>query len=197
MRSEVDSAPRRAPAIERMTTPRSILIVDDEEVLRVALCKAFRERGFEVESAGSYAEAVALARQESPEWALIDLRMKGPSGLELLQELKTIDPTTRIVMLTGYGSIATAVEAMRLGASNYVSKPADVDDILAAFEKDGAPPLTPVDDAYRPLSLARVEWEHINKVLVDSGGNISEAARRLGMHRRTLQRKLEKFPPRS
>jgi two-component system response regulator RegA len=180
-----------------MTTPQSILIVDDEEVFRARLCKAFERRGFEVQSAGDYDQAVALASEESPEWALIDLRMKGPSGLELLQKLKSIDPTTRIVMLTGYGSIATAVEAMRLGASNYVSKPADVDDILAAFEKEDSPPLTPVDDAYRPLSLARVEWEHINKVLVDSGGNISEAARRLGMHRRTLQRKLEKYPPRS
>jgi two-component system response regulator RegA len=179
-----------------MATPRSILIVDDEEVFRTRLCKAFERRGFEVQAAGSSAEALQIAMRESPEWALIDLRMKGPSGLELLVELKSIDPTTRIVILTGYGSIATAVEAMRLGASNYVSKPADVDDILAAFEKEDTPPLASVDDAYRPLSLARVEWEHINKVLVDCGGNISEAARRLGMHRRTLQRKLEKYPPR-
>ena len=110
-------------------------------------------------------------------------------------ELKAIDATTRVVMLTGYGSISTAIDAMRLGADNYVAKPADVDDILAAFERAEAPPLQPSAD-YKAPSLARAEWEHINRVLSDCGGNISEAARRLDVHRRSLQRKLQKYPPR-
>jgi two-component system response regulator RegA len=106
-----------------------------------------------------------------------------------------LDPSTKIVLLTGYGSIATAVDAIRIGAVNYLAKPADVDDILAAFARSESPPLSPPDVGYDPPSLARAEWEHINRVLSDCGGNISEAARRLGIHRRSLQRKLQKRPP--
>lgn len=128
--------------------------------------------------------------------AIIDLKMPGKNGLELLQDIKDHDETTKVVVLTGYGSIATAIEAVRLGATYYVPKPADADDILAAFERGEAPPLQAAETDYRAPSLARAEWEHINRVLSDCGGNISEAARRLNIHRRSLQRKLQKYPPR-
>ncbi len=174
---------------------RSLLIVDDDEAWRRRLERAFRERGFDVRMAGTYDEGLALAQQESPEFAVVDLRMPGRSGLELVRDLHAIDPQTRILVLTGYGSIATAIDAVRLGATNYLPKPADVDEILAAFDKGEAPPQTTLDPAFEPPSLARAEWEHINRVLADCAGNISEAARRLGIHRRSLQRKLQKYPP--
>jgi two-component system response regulator RegA len=173
----------------------SLLIVDDDHVLRERLARAFRERGFEVSTADCFDQALSLAREDSPEMAIVDLRMPGRSGLELVRELHDLDPQTRIVVLTGYGSIATAVEAVRLGAANYLAKPADVDDLLAAFARGDAPPLAATDLDYAAPSLARAEWEHINRVLADCGGNVSEAARRLGIHRRSLQRKLQKYPP--
>jgi two-component system response regulator RegA len=126
---------------------------------------------------------------------LVDLRMPGMSGLDVVRELHAIDPTTRIVVLTGYGSIATALDAVRLGAVHYLTKPAEVDEILAAFARD-RPPAPDAEPTYEPPSLGRVEWEHINRVLADCGGNISQAARVLGIHRRSLQRKLAKYPPR-
>lgn len=173
----------------------SILLVDDDEVFLRSLSRAFARRGYDVRTARSYDEAMASATADSPEMAIVDLRMTGPSGLELLRDLLALDPTTRVVMLTGYGSIATAIEAIRIGATHYVPKPADVDDLLAAFERGDAPPLLPAETEYRAPSLARAEWEHINRVLGDCAGNISEAARRLGIHRRSLQRKLAKYPP--
>lgn len=173
----------------------SILIVDDDEILRYQLAKAFERRGYEVRTAKDHDSALILAHEESPEYAVVDLQMPGPSGLELTQGLLAVDANTCILILTGYGSIATAVEAVRLGACNYLQKPADVDQIIAAFEKGEKPPLAAVDAEYEPASLARVEWEHINRVLNDCGGNISKAARQLGLHRRTLQRKLQKYPP--
>jgi two-component system response regulator RegA len=126
----------------------------------------------------------------------VDLRMPGPSGLELIRDLKALDPETRIVVLTGYGSIATTIDALKLGAVYYLPKPADADDILAAFERGAAPPLGTGQTDFNAPSLERVKWEHINLVLADCGGNVSEAARRLGLHRRTLQRILHKYPPR-
>ncbi len=173
----------------------SMLLVDDDDTFRERLARALRKRGYDVRTAPGMLDAIALARNESPEYAVVDLRVPDGSGLEILRELKAIDATTRVVMLTGYGSISTAIDAMRLGADNYVAKPADVDDILAAFERAEAPPLQPSAD-YKAPSLARAEWEHINRVLSDCGGNISEAARRLDVHRRSLQRKLQKYPPR-
>jgi len=173
----------------------SLLIVDDDPAFRARLARAFADRGFEVRTAAGYDDAMDLVRAESPEWALVDLRMEGPSGLELLRSIREHDPAVRVVLLTGFGSIATAVDAMRLGASNYVAKPADVDDILAAFAQANQDPLTALDEDLAPLSLARVEWEHIQRVLSECAGNVSEAARRLGVHRRTLQRKLAKYPP--
>lgn len=178
-------------------TKPSILIVDDDELFRTRLAAAFERRGYEARAADGHEEAVHLARLDSPELAVVDLRMEGPSGLELLRDLREIDPATKVVMLTGYGSIATAVEAMRLGAVNYVPKPADADEIIVAFERGEAPPLEPTDREFDAPSLARAEWEHINRVLSDCGGNISETARRLGIHRRSLQRKLQKYPPRT
>lgn len=171
----------------------SLLIVDDDDVLRGRLARAFRDRGFEVREAASGESAVELARNDPPEHAVVDLRMPGMSGLEVVQALKDADPSTLVVVLTGYGSIATALEAVRLGATHYLTKPADADEILAAFSRGGPAPPTLPDDA-APASLARVEWEHINRVLADCGGNVSQAARLLGLHRRSLQRKLSKYP---
>ncbi|MBV8758715.1 MAG: response regulator [Deltaproteobacteria bacterium] len=174
----------------------SILIVDDDEVYRTRLARAFVDRGYDVRTAHDYDSAVAVAQADSPELAVVDLKMPGKSGLELVQALREIDPSTKTVVLTGYGSIATAIDAVRLGATYYLSKPADADDIVAAFARAEAPPLEPsADHDYKAPSLARAEWEHINRVLSDAGGNISEAARRLGIHRRSLQRKLQKYPP--
>lgn len=180
-----------------MSDRQSILIVDDDEVFRRRLARAFEDRGYDTRVAGDFESAVALATEESPELAVTDLKMPGRSGLELVQALHEIDPATKVVVLTGYGSIATAIDAVRLGATYYLPKPADADDIVAAFARAEAPPLEPPQPEYREApSLARAEWEHINRVLSDCGGNISEAARRLGIHRRSLQRKLQKYPPR-
>ena len=173
--------------------PRSVLVVDDDDVFRTRLGKAFQDRGFEVRTAPSAEEAIRLARQDSPEFAVVDLRMPGVSGLEVVRELHGIDPASVIVMLTGYGSIATAVEAVRAGALHYLSKPVDIDQILAAFEGKAAPGAS---GSLEVPSLARVEWEHIQRVLSDCDGNISQAARLLGLHRRSLQRKLSKDPVR-
>ncbi|HUQ02754.1 MAG TPA: response regulator [Kofleriaceae bacterium] len=177
------------------TSKQSLLLVDDDEVFRTRMARAFVERGYEVTSAQDFDSAVAHAKAESPELAVLDLKMPGKSGLELVKALLEIDPQTKIIVLTGYGSIATAIDAVRLGATYYLQKPADADEILAAFARGTAPPLDPPDTDYRAPSLARAEWEHINRVLSDCGGNISEAARRLGIHRRSLQRKLQKYPP--
>jgi len=172
---------------------RSLLIVEDDDALRSRLARAFRERGFEVREARDLETARSHAQDDPPEYALVDLRLGTCSGLEVVQLLVALDPTTRIVILTGYGSIATALEAVRLGATHYLTKPADVDEILAAFERAGrAPAAAPTVEA--TPTLARVEWEHISRVLADCGGNISQAARVLGLHRRSLQRKLSKYP---
>jgi two-component system response regulator RegA len=179
-----------------MTHLVSMLVVDDDETFRTRLVRAFQTRGYEASGAKDAESALLLAKQESPEHAVVDLRMPGMSGLDLVRELKQIDSTTNIVVLTGYGSIATALEAVRLGATHYLTKPADVDDILAAFQRaHHAPePLALNDETLVVPTLARAEWEHIHRVLTDCGGNISQAARLLGLHRRSLQRKLSKYP---
>lgn len=174
--------------------PRDLLVVDDDPVLRERLARALRDRGIEVRTAADGDEALECAREQAPAGAVVDLRMPGRSGLELVRELRAIAPETQIVVLTGYGSIATAVEAIRAGAVHYLPKPADADDVLAAFSQ-GSRAAAETEPA--APSLARAEWEHINRVLADCDGNVSEAARRLGLHRRSLQRKLAKFPPRS
>ncbi len=170
----------------------SILLVDDDETLRERLARALRERGYDVRTAGNADEAMAKVREDSPELAVLDLKMPGRSGIDLLKEMRAHDPATEVLILTGYGSIATAVEATKLGALGYLPKPVDADELLAAFARHGG---TAVPEHFETPSLARAEWEHIQRVLVDCGGNISEAARRLGIHRRSLQRKLQKYPP--
>jgi len=174
----------------------SLLLVDDDEPLRERLARAFRDRGFEVTTAGSVDAALALAREDPPELAVVDLKMPGRGGLDLVGELKRLEPETRIVVLTGYSSVTTALESVRRGATHYLPKPADADEILAAFSKAGGEPVGAVNPTQTP-SLARAEWEHIERVLADCRGNVSEAARRLGIHRRSLQRKLQKIPPRT
>jgi len=177
-------------------TPPTLLIADDDQIFRERLARSFRNRGYDVRTAGNVKAAIELARDDSPELAVVDLRMPGGTGVELLRELKAIDPSTKVLILTGYGSMATAVEAVKSGAENIIPKPADADDILAAFER-GERPTESVQTTYQAPSLARIEWEHIQRVLTDCGGNISEAARRLGIHRRSLQRKLNKYAPRT
>lgn len=174
-----------------MTSQPLMLIVEDDEALRRRLARAMSERGFDVAEAGSVSEAERRIAEDSPEFAVLDLRIPGGYGLDLIAALKAADPNTRIVVLTGYGSIATAIDAVQRGAVHYLTKPVDTDDILAAFDRGG---VTTAADAVTPMSLDRVEWEHINRVLVDCGGNVSEAARLLGLHRRSLQRKLAKYP---
>jgi two-component system, response regulator RegA len=173
----------------------SILVVDDTLILRDRLSIAFQQRGFRVETAANFDEAVAVFTNRPTQLAVLDLRMPGRSGLELLVRLRQIRPETRVIMLSGFGSIPASIDAVRAGAVNFLSKPADADDILGAFIR-GDSPSTPHSVVEFPApSLARTEWEHIHRVLGDCGGNISEAARRLGIHRRSLQRKLRKRAP--
>ncbi|MGC9198211.1 MAG: response regulator transcription factor [Acidobacteriaceae bacterium] len=171
------------------------LVVDDDEVFRKRLCRALVERKWEASGVASGEEAICFAQESSPDLVLVDLRMPGMGGLDTVQRLRALDSSMAIIVLTGYGSIPTAISAMKRGADQYLSKPVDADQILAAYEnlqtagEEGsvAPATTP--------SLARVEWEHLQRVMADCGGNISQAARTLGIHRRSLQRKLSKYPP--
>ena len=171
-----------------MLPPESrLLLVDDDERLRERMALALRRRGVEVLTAEGPQRALAVQEATRPTHAVLDLRMPGGSGLVLMADLLRREPGLQVVLLTGFGSIATAVEAMRLGAANVLSKPIDADELLAAFSGQVA------EQAETP-SLAQAEWEHIQRVLVDCDGNVSEAARRLGLHRRTLQRKLAVGP---
>ena len=172
-----------------------LLLVDDDETFCRVLSQALERRGFSVRVAHKVEEGYAAAEAQSPEYAVVDLKMPGPSGLELVRRLKELDEHTRIVVLTGYASVATAVEAIKLGAVHYLAKPADADEVVAAFAREQGDAATPVSP--QPMSVNRLEWEHIQKVLGECGGNISETARRLRMHRRTLQRKLAKRPVKS
>lgn len=175
-----------------------ILVVDDDAVFRNRLVRAFQDRGHRARAASDHGGALALAAETPPDRAVVDLRMPDKSGLEVVRDLVAAHPHLRVIVLTGYASIATATEAMRLGAIDYLQKPADADQILNAFERqerdeDNDEPAEP-NYAQAP-SLERVEWEHIQRVLADTGGNISQAARILGIHRRSLQRKLARRPP--
>jgi len=178
-----------------MTPSPLLLLVEDDALLRDRLARAFATRGFDVRTAADVGDAETAAAADPPELVVLDLRMPGGSGLDLIPKLLALDPATKIVVLTGYGSVATAIEAVRRGAVHYLTKPADADEILAAFSRDPRSPAGVVPEPFQPMSLDRVEWEHINRVLVDCDNNISEAARVLGIHRRSLQRKLTKFPP--
>ena len=173
---------------------RSILLVDDDEVFRHRLARAFRDRGWDVSEGADMDGALAAAAEETPEFVVVDLRLPDGSGLEVVRRLRALDATTVIVVLTGYGSIATAVQAVKQGAFNYLTKPVHVEDLLQAFR--GEPLQAPAGAAQAGQTLARREREYIEWVLAECGGNISRAARQLGLHRQSLQRKLRKFTPR-
>jgi two-component system response regulator RegA len=180
------------PAVaDRSGRAPTMLVVDDDERLRERLTAAFAERGYRTFAAGDHDQAIGVAKQHAIDRAVVDLRIPGPHGLVVVSDLLALHPELAIVVLTGYGSIATAVEAMRLGARNYLTKPAHTDQIIAAFEID---PELPGDLEFEIPTLAKLEREHIERVLRECGHNISKAARALGMHRRTLQYKLAKFP---
>ncbi|WP_063672616.1 response regulator transcription factor [Dyella thiooxydans] len=178
---------------------RPLLIVDDDPTFGRVLARAMSSRGFEVINATNADEARALTRRHQPRYCVLDLKLGEDSGLRLIPDLHRLVPDMRILLLTGYASIATAVEAIKRGAHDYLAKPVDADAVVRALtEGDG--PQADDDDVVEtpeaPLALRRLEWEHIHRVLTECDGNISETARRLGMHRRTLQRKLSKHPVR-
>jgi len=173
-----------------------ILVVDDDERLRTQLVNAMNRRGLVAVGAGDYDSAIAALEAAPFDFGILDLKMPGQNGLELLRDMNQRWPEVAVVLMTGYGSIATAIDAVKLGAVNYVQKPADADDVLAALERGISGPLGEATQDYTAPTLARAEWEHIQRVLADCAGNVSEAARRLGVHRRTLQRKLNALPPR-
>ena len=173
-----------------------VLVVDDDEVFRNRLCRALVERNWEAEGASDGEVAIEFVRERSPDLVLVDLRMPGKGGLDVVQELRAMDTSMTIVVLTGYGSIPTAISAMKKGADHYLSKPADADQILAAYDALQSVPSQAPEAPETVPTLARVEWEHMQRVITDCGGNISQAARLLGIHRRSLQRKLAKHPPR-
>lgn len=170
------------------------LVVDDDTVFREVLQRALKRRGLKVIIAEDISSALQLANSHKFTHAIVDLKLAQESGLTLIQELKIINPHLNIVMLTGYSSISTAVEAIKLGATNYLCKPVDADEILAAFSINTSD--THAQISRTPISVDRLEWEHIQKILQENQGNISATARSLGMHRRTLQRKLQKHPVR-
>jgi len=170
----------------------SLLLADDDEVFSRVMGQALVKRGFVVRIAHDVDEAMDLCAEYPPEYAVVDLNMPGKSGLELVKYLVGLDDNTRIVVITGYASIATAVEAVKLGATHYLAKPADADEVVAAFSRQAGDASVTV--THQPLSVNRLEWEHIQKVLKENDGNISATARALGMHRRTLQRKLQRRP---
>ncbi|MGV8844436.1 MAG: response regulator transcription factor [Pseudomonas sp.] len=171
-----------------------LLLVDDDPTFTRVMARAMSRRGLRVSTAGSAEEGLALAEQDLPDYAVLDLKMEGDSGLVLLPKLLALDAEMRVVILTGYSSIATAVEAIKRGACNYLCKPADADDVLAALMVEHADLDSLVPE--NPMSVDRLQWEHIQRVLSDHAGNISATARALGMHRRTLQRRLQKRPVR-
>ena len=172
---------------------KSLLVLDDDGPLRNRLGRALETRGFEVRQAESVKEAIAAVRENPPAYAVLDLRLEDGTGLSVVETIREARPDARVVMLTGYGNIATAVAAVKAGAIDYLAKPADADDVaraLLATKEAGPPP------PENPMSADRVRWEHIQRVYELCGHNVSETARRLNMHRRTLQRILSKRAPR-
>ena len=171
---------------------KKLLILDDDAPLRKRLARAMEQRGFEVASAMNVAEGIALAKSIMPDYAILDLKLEDGSGLDVVKALQSANSECRIVILTGFGNIATAVAAVKAGALDYLPKPASPDQIIAALsQKEGSMPPPPED----PMSADRVRWEHIQRVFEQCDRNVSETARRLKMHRRTLQRILAKHAP--
>ncbi len=177
-----------------MTDAWHILVVDDDAVYARSLATALTRRGHRVVCAGDAETALARAQTEAFDAVILDLRLATTSGLTLIPPLRALAPQARILLLTGYASIATAVEAIKLGATHYLPKPSTVDEILSALGREAGDDQVPVQET--PLSVDRLEWEHIQRVLAAHGGNLSATARALKMHRRTLQRKLAKRPVR-
>lgn len=173
---------------------RNLLIVDDDAPLRTRLGRAMEQRGYKTFLASSVAEGISLAQREKLDYAVVDLRLDDGNGFEVVETLRSISQTIRIVMLTGYGNIASAVTAVKKGAVDYLPKPADADQIASALEERENPLPPPPQD---PMSADRVRWEHIQRVYEQCGRNVSETARRLKMHRRTLQRIFSKHAPHS
>lgn len=174
-------------------TPR-LLIVDDSDVFCWAMQREFTQRGYEARVAHSVPAATGVLADWEPDFAVVDLRMPGPAGLTLISRILEVNPDARIVILTGYASVATAVEAIKLGATHYLVKPVDAEAIERAFDRtEGDESVSPTE---QELSVDRLEWEHIQRVFNDNNQNVSATARALGMHRRTLQRKLSKRPVR-
>ncbi|HZD26757.1 MAG TPA: ActR/PrrA/RegA family redox response regulator transcription factor [Alphaproteobacteria bacterium] len=188
--SKDDKAPTDDPVIP---DDRSLLLVDDDAAWLARLAKAMTRRGFEVYTAETVADGIEQAREHAPSFAVVDLRLSDGNGLDVVASLRELRPDARIVMLTGYGNIATAVAAVKMGAVDYLAKPADADDVEAALlAREGELPPPPE----QPMSADRVRWEHIQRVYELCDRNVSETARRLKMHRRTLQRILAKRSPR-
>lgn len=183
-----------APLEDRIAAlpDKSLFLLDDDQALRTRMGRALEARGFEVTTAGSVGEAVELLRTRQPAFAVLDMRLEDGNGLKIVEAIRERRDDARIVMLTGYGAIATAVAAVKAGAVDYLSKPADADDVVKALLATGDAPEPPEN----PMSADRVRWEHIQRVYELCDHNVSETARRLGMHRRTLQRILAKRAPR-
>ena len=174
-------------------TEMTLLIVDDDEPLRMRLARAMEKRGYQVQTADSVSSGIQMARAKPPAYAVVDLKLGDGNGLDVVSAIRSARQDARVIMLTGYGNIATAVTAVKLGAVDYLSKPADADDIHAALIRDGHEKVAPPEN---PMSADRVRWEHIQRVYEMCERNVSETARRLNMHRRTLQRILAKRAPR-
>jgi two-component system response regulator RegA len=172
---------------------KTLLILDDDAAFRTRLARALEQRGFEVSAVASVAEANEIATKSPPAYAVLDLRLEDGSGLSVVEALNKSRPDCRVVMLTGYGAIATAVAAVKAGALDYLAKPADPEDIVKALL---AKPDEKPEPPENPMSADRIRWEHIQRVYELCGHNVSETARRLNMHRRTLQRILAKRAPR-
>jgi len=171
----------------------SLVLVDDDKVFVARMARALEARGFDVTLAETVADGIEAVRQTRPAFAVVDMRLDDGSGLDVIAELNRIRPDARAIVLTGYGNIATAVNAVKLGAVDYLAKPADADDVLNALL---APPDRKAHPPENPMSADRVRWEHIQRVYELCDRNVSETARRLNMHRRTLQRILAKRAPR-
>ncbi|MTI01138.1 ActR/PrrA/RegA family redox response regulator transcription factor [Roseibium sp. RKSG952] len=182
-----------APAEPVPSEEKSLLIVDDDKPFQQRLARAMEKRGYITETADGLREAVAKISAKAPTYAIVDMRLEDGNGLDVIEALHQRRPDARAIILTGYGNIATAVTAVKLGAIDYLSKPADPDDIIAALERK---PEDRADPPENPMSADRVRWEHIQRVYELCDRNVSETARRLNMHRRTLQRILAKRAPR-
>jgi len=172
-----------------------LLLVDQDETYAMALSHSLARRGFAIRLARSIGEAIGAANSRPPAYAVVDLKLPDGSGLKLVSGLRALDPATRVVVLTGHGSIPSAVEAIKLGATYYLTKPTTADELIAALGREHGDDSVPISE--KPMSVGRLAWEHIQHVLREHDGNVSATARALSMHRRTLQRKLAKHPVRS